>query len=300
MSKATVQMGLSTTGFGQQVDTGERLVTRNPSAQPRPQRQFQDQNPDGQYFYDTPVYEPHPQQLYFHGSRLSRTLDSIPEQPTGPHPAVPSTDNRFSITNFLSNPVDSSRIGKTQSSSPPQFHRHHEIPSRASSTTPEKRSPKSVTCQLEDPFSPSQFNSQLQATSQRQQQQHHQPTHHYAYTDPFANRTPQPNPHQQQLHSPQAASQAGAPFYVSELDLLNSPSRLYTSDNQVIYTSDEGADIDLSSLPLYSPDSTHGALAGNSALDLGFGVGTAVDFQHDWSENTGFDLFDGLFFGGGG
>ncbi|EFQ98536.1 purine utilization positive regulator [Nannizzia gypsea CBS 118893] len=312
MSKATVQMGLSTTGFGQQVGAGERLSTHSLSAQSRPQHQNHNQNSDGQYFYNTPVYKPHPQHPYFHGPRFSRTLDPIPEQPAGPRPAEPSTDNRFSINNFLSNPVDSSRTGKTQSSSPPQFHDHRDIPSRAASTTPEKRSPKSASCQLEEPFTPSQFNSQLQAASQRQQQQqqqqqqlppppsHHPPTHNYTYTDPFANRTPQPNPHQHQFHSPQATSQAGTQFYVSGLDLLNSPSRPYTSDSQVVYTSGEGIDIDLSSLPLYSPDSTHGAMTGNSALDLGFGVGTAVDFQHDWSENTGFDLFDGLFFGGGG
>ncbi|OAL68977.1 purine utilization positive regulator [Trichophyton violaceum] len=309
MSKATVQMGLSTTGFGQQVGVGDRLGTHSPGAQSRTQHQNQNQNQnqtsDSQYFHNTPFYKPYPQQPYYHGPRPSRTLDSIPEQPVGSRPVEPCTDNRFSITSFLSNPVDSSKIGKVQSSSPPQYHEHRDIPSRAVSTTPEKRSPKSASCQLEDSFSPSQFNSQLQAASQRQQQQqqspHHQPTHHYTYTDPFASRTPQPNPHQQQFHSPQATSQAGAPFDVSELDdLLNSPSRVYTSDNQAVYTSGEGADINLTNLPLYSPDSTHAAMAGNSALDLGFGVGTAVDFQHDWNENTGFDLFDGLFFGGGG
>ncbi|EZF30837.1 hypothetical protein H109_00643 [Trichophyton interdigitale MR816] len=310
MSKATVQMGLSTTGFGQQVGVGDRLGTHNPRDQSKTQNQNQNQNQtsDSQYVHNTPFYKPFPQQPYYHGSRPSRTLDSIPEQPVGSRPVEPCTDNRFSITSFLSNPVDSSRIGKAQSSSPPQYHEHRDIPSRAASTTPEKRSPKSASRQLENPFSPSQFNSQLQAASQRQQQPqqqqqspHHQPTHHYTYTDPFASRTPQPNPHQQQFHSPQATSQAGAPFYVSGLDdLLNSPSRPYTSDNQAVYTSGEGADINLTSLPLYSPDSTQAAMAGNSALDLGFGVGTAVDFQHDWNENTGFDLFDGLFFGGGG
>lgn len=34
-----------------------------------------------------------------------------------------------------------------------------------------------------------------------------------------------------------------------------------------------------------------------SGIDLGLGMG--MDFQHDWSDGTQFDLFDGFFFGGG-
>ena len=34
-----------------------------------------------------------------------------------------------------------------------------------------------------------------------------------------------------------------------------------------------------------------------SGIDLGFGMG--MDFQHDWSDGTQFDLFDGFFFGNG-
>lgn len=34
-----------------------------------------------------------------------------------------------------------------------------------------------------------------------------------------------------------------------------------------------------------------------SGIDLGFGMGT--DFQHDWSDGTQLDLFDGFFFGNG-
>ncbi|KAM5452740.1 hypothetical protein MaudCBS49596_003046 [Microsporum audouinii] len=295
MSKATVQMGLSTTGFGQQGSIGDRLATTHDSSS-QPRQQHQRQHSDSQYFHEASFHKTHPHQQHFHGSRISRALDSIPEQPAEPRPAEPITDNRFSITSFLSNPVDSSKIGKSQSSSP---HERRDIPNREASTTPEKRSPKSSSRQLGDPFSPNQFDNRLSLTQQRQQQQ---PQHHpYTYTDPFVNRTPQPNPSQQQFHhSPQPSSQAATPFYLSGLDFLDGPPRPFTSDNQMVYTSGEGTGVDISSLPLYSPDSVHTTLAGNSALDLGFGVGMAVDFQHDWSENTGFDLFDGLFFGGGG
>lgn len=35
-----------------------------------------------------------------------------------------------------------------------------------------------------------------------------------------------------------------------------------------------------------------------SSLDLGFGVG--LDADHDWSDGSRFDLFDGFFFGSTG
>ncbi|KAK2882390.1 hypothetical protein FQN49_000414 [Arthroderma sp. PD_2] len=300
MSKATVQMGLSTTGFGQQVGSiGDRMSTHNSSPQSR--QQNQSPNSDSQYFHDTSFQRAYPHQHYTPSSRISRPLDSIPEQPVEARTSEPGTDNRFSITSFLSTPIDSSKIGKSQSSSPPQQHERRDIPNRAASTTPEQRSPRSASRQLGDPFSHNQFGNHLPiAHPQPQQPQQHQPNQqHYAYTNPFESRTPQPQ-HQQQFHSPQP-SQATTPFYLSGLDFLDGPSRPFTSDNQMVYTSGAGASgVDMSTLPLYSPDSAHAALTGNSALDLGFGVGMAVDFQHDWSENTGFDLFDGLFFGGGG
>jgi len=37
-----------------------------------------------------------------------------------------------------------------------------------------------------------------------------------------------------------------------------------------------------------------------SALDLGFGMGMGLDFQHDWSDGQQIDLFDGFFFGNNG
>lgn len=35
-----------------------------------------------------------------------------------------------------------------------------------------------------------------------------------------------------------------------------------------------------------------------TGIDLGFGLG--MDFQHDWSDGTGVDIFDGFFFGNAG
>ncbi|KAB8072809.1 fungal-specific transcription factor domain-containing protein [Aspergillus leporis] len=57
--------------------------------------------------------------------------------------------------------------------------------------------------------------------------------------------------------------------------------------------SDENPDYDLQAVPSLG----HGA--GHSVgIDLGFGM--AVDFQHDWSENANYDLLEGYFFGGSG
>lgn len=39
-------------------------------------------------------------------------------------------------------------------------------------------------------------------------------------------------------------------------------------------------------------------LGQNVGIDLGFGM--AMDFQHDWSENPNYDLLEGYFFGGSG
>ena len=45
----------------------------------------------------------------------------------------------------------------------------------------------------------------------------------------------------------------------------------------------------------------NGGGIGASTVDLGFGLGSFdLDGEHDWSENGGFDLFDGFFFGGPG
>lgn len=46
-----------------------------------------------------------------------------------------------------------------------------------------------------------------------------------------------------------------------------------------------------------------GGGGGAGLQDLGFGMGFGLglgDGAHDWSDGTGFDLFDGFFFGPGG
>ncbi|KAE8144658.1 positive regulator of purine utilization [Aspergillus avenaceus] len=65
------------------------------------------------------------------------------------------------------------------------------------------------------------------------------------------------------------------------------------TDGQIGLGSDEDPDYDLQAVPSLG----HGA--GHSVgIDLGFGM--AVDFQHDWSENANYDLLEGYFFGGSG
>lgn len=66
------------------------------------------------------------------------------------------------------------------------------------------------------------------------------------------------------------------------------------AEGQVPFGSDEHGEGNMQGI---IPSLGHGA--GHSVgIDLGFGM--AVDFQHDWSENANYDIFDGYFFGGSG
>lgn len=76
----------------------------------------------------------------------------------------------------------------------------------------------------------------------------------------------------------------------SQLQMTTNPSAYY---NTSLYGSDfvgvHGMDFLDDGSPL------NGTTPG---IDLGFGMG--MDFQHDWSDGTQYDLFDGFFFGGTG
>jgi hypothetical protein len=64
--------------------------------------------------------------------------------------------------------------------------------------------------------------------------------------------------------------------------------------NANLYGSDISAmpDLDFLQSTDYNPN------VDTNGIDLGFGPG--MDFQHDWSDGTGVDLFDGFFFGNNG
>ncbi|KAL1960814.1 hypothetical protein VTO42DRAFT_5797 [Malbranchea cinnamomea] len=130
--------------------------------------------------------------------------------------------------------------------------------------------------------------------------QHQSPPQAYSLTDPF--KAPY------QSHQPQAVSQS-VPVHsdqtfadLTDLDFLHFstsyPPLHHRPPYENITTSGPGVSHD-AEVPLMSsmPPFDGGRPAG-TGLDLRFGMG--VDFQHDWSDGGGIDLFDGYFFGAGG
>jgi hypothetical protein len=81
--------------------------------------------------------------------------------------------------------------------------------------------------------------------------------------------TPPPNPEQETL----------APISLDFLDLQNAE------------TGPDGN-------PTFNPMSLPSFGQGTQGTGLNLGFGMEVDYQHDWSEGGGYDLFDGFFFGG--
>ncbi|KAK2810048.1 hypothetical protein FQN50_003242 [Emmonsiellopsis sp. PD_5] len=153
---------------------------------------------------------------------------------------------------------------------------------------------------------------------------HTQPQHHqqysYAYTT-TPTTDPQTNPFNSSTLSPiaqhsthQDHQQQQQQEYLSNLKFDMSPPTNHTNpstsastnNNPTTYIydhptvssdSDGTGDINMMSIPNFSGPAGGGPAAG-TGLDLGFGM--AVDFQHDWSEGVQYDLFNGFFFGGGG
>lgn len=146
-------------------------------------------------------------------------------------------------------------------------------------------------------FTPDSSRSYLQGTStspldyygnpvsphQQQQQQY------YYGTSPQHSTSPNSAGASASQHPLQTVKQEGAPG--ASLDFLD----LDSTGPEGTIPMDTAGNVDYSVLNM--PSLGHGA--GHSiGIDLGFGM--AVDFQHDWSENSNYDLLEGYFFGGSG
>lgn len=261
MSKATVQMSLSTTGFGQQPRVAG---AQEPSLNTHPHH-VQPARAEKVQLYDSP---------YQRVRQPSHTFEHIQEQPNQIHPSQHHEANNTYPPNLAPNSVKDSRI-------PPQYYAPY---SGQSPILPEHPSPESLDQRKPLYARPQHSNnsSPISVMHTQAQQPHLQPAQ-YAYNSPFGDRDLQ----RQHFNTTQPADTNS--FYLSNLDFLDMPPRM-VQDNTV-YTSAAVSEIDTASAPPYA----QGAPAG-TGLDLGFGM--AVDFQHDWSENAGYDLFEGFFFGG--
>lgn len=74
------------------------------------------------------------------------------------------------------------------------------------------------------------------------------------------------------------------------------PTRRDLSSNPPFHTASPYG-VDLSSVPNFDflQSTDYNQNLDTTGIDLGFGPG--MDFQHDWSDGTGVDIFDGFFFG---
>ncbi|KAF7180668.1 hypothetical protein CNMCM7691_009959 [Aspergillus felis] len=258
MSKATVQMSLSTTGFGSQVDLsgikassqqhhGYTGPTRSSGRSGLEQRQRFTHVPRRQ----TQVRQSRPL------PRFDMDLGDLFNDP-GPVPDRPSSGARKSVQTY---PMRA----EYPEPSTPNF--GSDLPPRPH---PQRTPSMEYYGSYENPVSP-----------QTQQQQ-------YFYS----------NSPQHSVSSSGAAPNAGHPQFSAadqenaagiSLDFLDFEST--GAENTVSVGSDGNPDYNMSAVPSLG----HGA--GHSVgIDLGFGM--AVDFQHDWSENANYDMLEGYFFGG--
>ncbi|PGH07148.1 hypothetical protein GX51_01935 [Blastomyces parvus] len=316
MSKATVQMCLSTTGFGSDAAipgatglraSGESLRT-NPALEavpPREEQQFssipmrtqqqrqQQQQPDQR------------QHARFRSQYDIGFQDLFPELPSeSGHPHSQYRDNGDHI------PQHSMRASQYPSQ---QFQAPQLYPA--------------TQAKYENTGSSTQ-----QASSHRrqpQQQQHHQ-QQEYTYPNQLQPQQNHPyDPHQRTSTSPLTphAPHTGDRDYYSPNQFLDivSPSHTTSPDTNMVHNQENNAsnrnnnnhnlydpptvssgsdgiadiNMDMFSVPGFGGASSlvgdGGSNVVSTGLDLGFGM--AIDYQHDWSEGAGYDLFDGFFFG---
>ncbi|KAL1961966.1 hypothetical protein VTN77DRAFT_701 [Rasamsonia byssochlamydoides] len=145
-----------------------------------------------------------------------------------------------------------------------------------------------------------------QAVSLQPEQSHEQYPSNAPYIQPYGgyDRSPSQQPQFLYANSPQSISSSGAPqsytpppqnpeqetFAPISLDFLDfGPGAGQNAETG----SDGNPAFNTLSMPSFGQGGGQG-----TGLNLGFGM--EVDYQHDWSEGGGYDLFDGFFFGGSG
>ncbi|OGM46764.1 C6 transcription factor (UaY) [Aspergillus bombycis] len=260
MSKATVQMSLSTTGFGSQVDLtrfqANTIITQHANAV------YAGRNrQNGHYAMDQRQRLPPGQSRRQTQTRSTRPIprfdmnlgdlfndSSIPER-HGTRRSVQSYPGRPEFSDVSTSTFTSERPNRPQRTPSMEYYGNYE-----------------------NPVSPQ---------TQQQYVYGNSPQHSGSPSSVTAN----PSHHQFQP-TDQEISSTGISLDFLDFDVAG-------AEGQVPLGSDENPDYDVQAVPSLG----HGA--GHSVgIDLGFGM--AVDFQHDWSENANYDLLEGYFFGGSG
>ncbi|KAJ4295499.1 hypothetical protein N0V90_007512 [Kalmusia sp. IMI 367209] len=266
MSKATIQMCMSTTGFGPQA-----------LRPPNPRRQSQ--SPSTAY---PPVSDAdtemsgYPQAGYFQHNRRP-----IPRFDMNLKDLFSEDETDKRSFSRISN-----QVGTMRPPPPPQPVKQEQQQMQPF-TTDLKISPQMRTHQLQQQQQQQQqqpypFQHQNLSSPQHQQQTF-TPTSTTTTISPLMSQSPNP---------------LTSPYQLSNQLPYNAFAQNITSTYPDLGTF---SDLDfLDSFPVQGANSANNvADAAGGLQDLGFGMGFG-DGTHDWSEGNGLDLFDGFFFGGGG
>lgn len=280
MSKATIQMCMSTTGFGPQALAQNRAK----------QQQTYHSSPNFSAAEQQPTASPtteHPRGVnrpgYFPSSNANSNYNSRKQHP------------RFdmNLRDLFSDDESESRLRRPslglvgmRPSNSMQNQVKQETPRPATSSatfvSPEMRQ-----------FSSAQVDSQLQtsaATSPVQMQQRPAHQRHHSHQQQMRQQQPQISPYTQQQTSPYT------PTYGPNVAMAQQQTAPgYPDIGQSTFP-------DLDFLDAFPAGSASAEAGGGGNMDLGFGMqldDISGANNHDWSDGNAFDLFDGFFFGQG-
>lgn len=320
MSKATVQMVLSSTGFGQPVGDSPmaRLGTSSGQTMQR------SATLDNSTVYKSIVEAQQPIPLPSSQPRAKRQKQGPTSRPQ------PTLDMNFTGSSF----------NEDQNS----FDNSHHIPHSQSQTNyavTTASAPLSGFVKEEHPLSPpyqyqfGDFNSNnmkqmLQSPTTNSTSGYDSPGSAASYAPlPQISHSQPPSSHYYYVHTPQAttpvsATSVSAPtsnhafsreqesLPPQELDFMNlshgQNSGLDESTRNNLGSGDSTDNVQMLPPTSRQPGTvTFGGLAvppsvgvGAPAIELGFGMEVDLQQQHDWSDGLGYDLFDGYFFGASG
>jgi hypothetical protein len=236
MSKATVQMCMSTTGFGSEAKSGRQGGSRSdvPS-----QSSFASMGAETNY-PDLKVGQSQKQQQ---------------EVETKPHRPPPKFD--MNLRDLFPDDINSDDLVSYGRQRQPQLLRQQTQPV----PMPQQRSSQVYSLAKQQKSLNNQINAGLGLNARQSSAE-------------SISRYPPPPQQQQALQQMQGNPSTNSEFYSNSpygVDLTNMPGLDFLQSTDY----DQGLD--------------------PTGIDINFGHG--MDFQHDWSDGTGLDIFDGFFFG---
>ncbi|GLA43598.1 fungal specific transcription factor [Aspergillus niger] len=270
MSKATVQMCLSTTGFGSQVDLTQAPArsTQRPANVPHPDQS----RPYGRYSQDPRQRAPARRQGQGQGQ---------------PRPSRPMPRFDMNLGDLFN---DNTAVPERPNSGPSRLPGPYPVrPDFPEASTPTPTFPPDRAMRPHPPRTPSmEYYPPYETTVSPQTQL---PQQYYYGNSPQQSASPNSvnaNPPATHYHTPENEH----PPSGLSLDFLDFDPTA-AEGSHMAGESDGHGEYEFQAMPSLG----HGV--GHSVgIDLGFGM--AMDFQHDWSENANYDILEGYFFGGAG